>query len=124
MKTSFLFLSITALLSTAAGAEQKAIYPAPAKPLKAEYTIYSGELGNEQAPTPKERKLAVEVTGQGAKDIFDSLYPDDKVTCSDEDGERLRSKGNITCSYIPARGYRCFFGFNLRTGRSIAGGSC
>jgi hypothetical protein len=124
MKTSFLLFSTAALLTTAASAEQKAIYPAPAKPLKAEYTLYSGELGNEQPPTRTERKLSVEVTGQGAKDIFDSLFPDDKVTCSDEEGERLRSKGNITCSYVPTRGYRCFFGFDLRTGRSIAGGSC
>ena len=124
MKTSLALLFTAALLTTTVSAEQKGIYPAPAKPMKAEYTIYSGELGDEQAPTRTERKLSVEVSGQGAKDIFDSIYPDDKVTCSDEKGERLRSKGNITCSYTSARGYRCFFGFNLRTGRSIAGGSC
>ena len=124
MKKLLAFLSTTALLTAAVCAEQKAIDHAPSKPLMAEYTIYSGELGDEQAPTRTERKLSVEVSGQGAKDIFDSIYPDDKVTCSDEKGERLRSKGNITCSYTPARGYRCFFGFDLRTGRSIAGGSC
>jgi hypothetical protein len=124
MKKLLALASTAALLAAVARAEQKTIYPAPAKPLKAEYTIYSGELGDEQPATRTERKLSVEVSGQGAKDIFDSIYPDDKVTCSDEKGERLPSKGNITCSYTPSRGYRCFFGFNLRTGRSIAGGSC
>jgi hypothetical protein len=99
--------------------------PAPSKPMKAEYTVYSGELGNAQAPTKTERKLSIEVTGQAAKDIFDSLYPDAKgVQCSDEKGQRLRSKGKVWCIYQPSSGYRCFLGFNLRTGDSIPGGSC
>jgi hypothetical protein len=108
-----------------AAAQEKPVYPAPPKPLKAEYTIYSGGLGDEQAPTLSERKLAIEITGQGAKDIFDSLYPDAKgVSCSDEKGERLRRKGHVWCAYSPSGGYRCFLGFDLRTGESIAGGSC
>jgi hypothetical protein len=113
------------ILTGAAHAQEKPVYPAPAKPLKAEYTIYSGGLGDEQAPTKTERKLAIEITGQGAKDIFDSLYPDAKgVSCSSEKGERLRRKGHVWCAYSPADGYRCFIGFDLRTGESIAGGSC
>lgn len=99
--------------------------PVPSKPMRAEYTVYSGELGNAQAPTKTERKLSIEVTGQAAKDIFDSLYPDAKgVQCSDEKGQRLRSKGNVWCIYQPGDSYRCFLGFNLRTGDSIPGGSC
>jgi hypothetical protein len=123
MKTlPFLLLIV---LTNAAHAQEKPVYPAPAKPLKAEYTIYSGGLGEEQAPTKNERKLAIEITGQGAKDIFDSLYPDAKgVSCSSEKGERLRRKGHVWCAYSPADGYRCFLGFDLRTGESIAGGSC
>lgn len=105
-------------------AQEKPVYQAPAKPLKAEYTIYSGGLGDEQAPTKDEHKLAIEISGQGAKEIFDSLYPDEKVTCSGEAGERLRRKKHVWCSFSPANGYRCFIGFNLRTGDSIAGGSC
>jgi hypothetical protein len=99
--------------------------PALTKSMKAEYSVYSGELGNAQAPTKTERKLSIEVTGQAAKDIFDSLYPDAKgVACSDEKGQRLRSKGNVWCIYQPSDGYRCFLGYNLRTGGSIPGGSC
>ena len=119
-----LTLAAAACLLTSHAAE-KEIVPAPSKPLKAaEYTIYSGELGNEQAPTKDDRKLAIEIGGQAAKEIFDSLYPDAKVTCSGEKGERLRRKGELWCAFLPSRGYRCFLGYNLRTGQGIAGGSC
>jgi hypothetical protein len=119
-----ILLTAAMVLSVGSQAQEKPVYPAPAKPLKAEYTIYSGGLGDEQAPTKDERKLSIEISGLGAKEIFDSLYPDAKVTCSGERGERLRRKGHVWCSFAPADGYRCFIGFNLRTGESIAGGSC
>lgn len=124
MKPKPLLLVATMLLSVVTHAQEKPVYPAPAKPLKADYTIYSGGLDDEQAPTKNERKLAIEISGQGAKDIFESLYPDAKVTCSGEPGERLRRKGHVWCAFSPKNGYRCFIGFNLRTGDSIAGGSC
>jgi hypothetical protein len=94
------------------------------KPLKAAYSIYSGGLGEREAPTKDERKLAIAIEGQAAKEIFDSIYPDAKVTCSDEPGERLRSKGKVACIYQPRTGYRCSLGVNLRTGESISGASC
>lgn len=105
-------------------ANEPASTEAKTKPMKADYTIYSGSLDDELAPTRDDRKLAVEVSGPAAKDIFDSIYPDSKVTCSDEKGERLRRKGQLWCSYTPSSGYRCFLGYNLRTGESIGGGSC
>ena len=96
------------------------------KPLAAAtYSIYSGEPGERQAPTHGERKLAIAIEGKAAKEIFDSLYPDAKgVTCTDEKGERLRRKGEVWCSYRPSDGYRCFVGFDLRTGKSLSGASC
>lgn len=94
------------------------------KPLKASYAIYSGTPGEKDAPTKTDRKIAIAIEGQAAKEIFDSLYPDAKVTCSDEKGERLRSKGEVWCSYTPSEKYRCFVGFNLRTGESYSGASC
>lgn len=124
MKRRLLILGAASLLLTAHGTE-KEVWPAPSKPLKtAEYTIYSGELGNEQAPTKDDRKLAIEINGEAAKEIFDSIYPDAKVTCSSEKGERLRRKRELWCSFLPSQGYRCFLGYNLRTGQSIPGGSC
>lgn len=113
------------LICTNASSQENAKYPAPAKPLMAEYTIYAGSLGDEQAPTRADRKLAIEITGEAARDIFESLYPDVQgVSCREEKGERLRRKGRIWCAYSPSGGYRCFLGFNLRTGESISGGSC
>ena len=94
------------------------------KPLKATYSVYSGDLGERVAPTKDERKLAIAIEGQAAKDIFDSMYPDARVTCSDEPGERLRSKGKVACIYQPRTGYHCSLGVNLRTGESISGASC
>jgi len=120
-------LLATSLLASTLGvdAHDKTRYPAPAKLLTAEYTIYSGSLGDQQPPTRDDRKIAFEVSGQPAKEIFESLYPDVQgISCSDEKGERLRKKGRVWCVYTSEGGYRCYFGFNLRTGESIAGGSC
>lgn len=122
-KLLLLIFASTWLLT--AYANEKAVWPAPAKALKgAEYTIYSGKLGEEGTPTKDDRKLSIEIGGQAAKEIFESIYPDAKATCSAEKGERLRRKRDLWCSYRPDEGYRCFLGFNLRTGESIPGGSC
>jgi hypothetical protein len=95
------------------------------KPLQATYLIYSGEPDERSAPTRTDRKIAIIVEGNPAKEIFDSLYPDAKgVTCTSERGERLRRKGDVWCSYRPSDGYRCFMGFNLRNGQSNSGASC
>lgn len=124
MRKILIAVSAAALLSVAHAVENE-VLPAPSKPLKAaEYTIYSGELGSEQAPTKDDRKLAIEISGQAAKEIFDSIYPDAGVTCSSAKGERLRRKRDLWCSFVPSEGYRCFIGYNLRTGQTIPGGSC
>lgn len=95
------------------------------KPLKATYLIYSGESDGRAAPTKADRKIAIIVTGDSAKEVFDSLYPDAKdVTCTSEAGERLRRQGDVWCSYRPSNGYRCFMGYNLRNGESNSGASC
>lgn len=107
-----------ALAATMAQAE------AAPKPLQADYVIYSGDLGEQMPPTKTDRKISINVTGQAAKDIFDAIYPDIKDTCSAEKGERERRKGNVWCFYQPGSGYECYFGFDLRTGRSIDGGEC
>jgi hypothetical protein len=95
------------------------------KPLKATYLIYSGEPDARAAPTKADRKIAIVVEGDAAKEIFESLYPDAKgVTCTTEQGERLRRRGDVWCSYRPSDGYRCFMGFNLRNGQPHSGASC
>lgn len=98
------------------------------KPLNATYSIYSGQMGDERgAPTATDRKLAIAIEGSSAKDIFDSIGPDVRLTCSQEKGDRERRKGEVSCSYAAkgaARGYRCWIGVDLRTGKSIPGVSC
>jgi hypothetical protein len=123
MKMKYL-LCLFSMLSTAAGAENATRSTVISKPLEGEYSIYAGELHDEKAPTKTDRKLAVEIGGQAAKEIFDSLYPDSKVSCTGEQGERLRRKDQIWCSFTPKDGYRCFLGLDLRTGKSVPGGSC
>lgn len=123
MKKTVLILGAISFLSMAYASDQTD-WPAPYRPFKGEYTIYSGELGNQQAPTRDDRKLSFILEGQAAKEIFNSMYPDDKVTCSGDKGARSRTKGNTWCTFHPAEGYACYFGFDLRTGRSIGGGTC
>lgn len=92
------------------------------------YTIFSGDqVAGREAPTPTDRKLAIAVKGQVAKDLFDSIGPDVEPTCSGEDGDRSRRKQGVQCTYHAkgaAQGYRCWIGIDLRTGRSAAVVSC
>ena len=123
MKKTLAILGATALLSLAYAAEQ-AHWPAPYRAFKGEYTIYSGELDDQQAPTKDDRRLSFIVTGPAAKEIFDAMSPDDKQTCSTEKGARSRTKDQVWCSFNSSDGYTCYLGFDLRTGKSIAGGIC
>lgn len=116
-------IASTALLSWAYASEVTK-WDGEYQPLKASYSVYSGTPSEKAAPTKTDRKIAIAIDGAAAKEIFDSLYPDAKVTCSDEKGERLRSKGEVWCSYTPSAKYRCFVGFDLRTGKSYSGASC
>ena len=120
-----IFVVGAALFSLAYATDKSAGWTGTYKPLVATYSIYSGEPGEREAPTQSESKLAIAIKGDAAKEIFDSLSSDAKdVRCTDEKGERLRRKGEVWCSYRPSNGYRCFVGFNLRTGESLSGASC
>lgn len=120
----FSLILLALAIPSISNASENELWPAPSKPFKAQYKIYSGELHNAQPPTRTERKLAIEISGQAAKDIFASIYPDAKVTCSGEQGERLRAKGELWCSFSPSSGYRCWLGYDLRAGKVIGGASC
>jgi hypothetical protein len=124
MKKMLFVLCATALLFPLAYAAEQAHQPAPYRPFKGDYTIYSGELDDQQAPTRDDRKLSFIIEGQPAKDIFNAIPRDEKETCSSGKGARSRRKGNVWCTFNPGDGYTCYFGFDLRTGKSIAGGIC
>jgi hypothetical protein len=124
MKKTLLLIA-AGVVSVAYAADSGDNWSAKYKNLNASYLIYSGEPGERAAPTKADRKIAIAVTGEPAKEIFDSLYPDEKgAACTSEAGERLRRKGDVWCSYRPSDGYKCFMGFNLRNGRSNSGASC
>lgn len=93
---------------------------------RAEYVIFSGPyLAERAAPTVKDRKLSIAVEGKAAKDIFNSIGPDMRDTCSGADGDRDRSKGGVQCTYRREDGsYRCWVGVNLRTGTSYPTVDC
>lgn len=97
------------------------------KPLRASYTIYSGELEEREAPTTDERTMTIVIEGPTAKEIFDSIAPDLRQTCSQIKGDRERRKKGVNCIYESqgsAKGYRCWIGLNLRTGESVPTVSC
>jgi hypothetical protein len=124
MKKSLLAgVAIASMQLTYAADQAEADRPAPYQAVTGRYAIYSGDLDEQQAPTKNDRKLSLIIEGQPAKEIFDSMAPDDKTTCSSE-GARSRTKGQTWCSYQPRRGYKCYLGLDLRTGKSIAGGMC
>lgn len=93
------------------------------RPFKGSYLIYSNDLGEEQPPTRHDRKISFMLTGAVAKEMFDSMAPDSKERCSSNKSYRERSKENVSCT-LDHDGYACHFGFNLRSGKSIAGTIC
>jgi hypothetical protein len=123
MKNKLVFLGAVAFLSLIQAAEQAQL-PAPYREFKGSYTIYSGGLDDQQAPTKNDRKLSLIIEGAAAKNIFDAMPPDDKQTCITEKGARSRSKEKVWCTFSPSDRYICYFGFDLRTGKNISGGIC
>jgi len=94
---------------------------------KGEYLIYSGDLGEEAAPTPTDRKAAFMLQGEVARNLFESIGPDLKDACGNSSGMRMRQKGDLDCTYekdSKPSPYVCHIGINLRTGKSMYGSIC
>ena len=124
MKNILIALLFASGLCSFAHAGTKEPWEAHDRPLKGEYLMYSGSLGELQAPTRKDRKVSIRVAGTVAKEMFDSMHPDDKDTCTTAPGHRERTKDGVSCIYDPGTGYACYVGFDLRTGKSIGGSIC
>lgn len=90
------------------------------------YMIYGGGLGDTLAPTPTDKKIMFSLKGSAAKEMFEGMGPDYQDACEVEPGERVRQKdnGNVYCRRSPEGEYKCNFGFDLRTGKSIGGSVC
>jgi hypothetical protein len=96
------------------------------RPAEARYAIYGGELGDEIAPNQKDKKISLYIEGAAARDIFEFIGPDLTDVCGADKHTRVREKdkGAVSCSHSRKDGYRCYFGFDLRTGKSIGGVTC
>jgi len=117
-----LFLAAAAVVVSAFAADWSFEY----RPAAVKYAIYGGGLGDPVAPSKKEAKITFEVTGSAAKDIFDSIGPDKKDQCSSDSADRFRSKDadKLTCTLSPSGEYTCYFGFDLKSGKSTGGSIC
>ncbi|WGG50741.1 hypothetical protein [Rugamonas sp. DEMB1] len=94
------------------------------RPFKGDFAVYGGGLGDTVAPTRTDKKMAFWIRGPVAKEMFAAMGPDLKGVCGTESGGRMRQRAEVSCSYFPASGYQCDFGFDLITGRSIGGSIC
>lgn len=95
-----------------------------AKPLKGDYYVYGGSIGDKTSPTEQDRKLSLMLTGPIAKDLFDHIGPDTKEACSPGPNYRERNRGHLTCTWTKVDGYSCYVGLNVQTGKSMRGTTC
>jgi hypothetical protein len=98
--------------------------------IRAYYLIHSGGATYPEPPTTADRALTVLIEGKPAREVFDRIGPDAKVTCSSERGDRERRNKGVSCTYTaqltdPKEShYRCWIGINLRTGEGDVRISC
>lgn len=96
------------------------------RPAAVRYAMYGNSLGDTMPPSSSDQKIAFEVTGRAAREIFDAIGPDLKDLCGSEPGVRFRSKDDekISCTRTREGDYTCYFGFDLQSGKSVGGSIC
>jgi hypothetical protein len=118
-------LIVAVLLACGVALAQSArVWAFSPRPFKGDFAVYGGGLGDTVAPTRTDKKMAFWIRGPVAKEMFAAMGPDLKGVCGTESGGRMRQRAEVSCSYFPASGYQCDFGFDLITGRSIGGSIC
>lgn len=117
-------VSALGLFPLAQAADKKEESRYLAKPLKGDYYVYGGSIGDSTPPTKKDRKLSFMLTGPLAKDLFDHISPDAKDSCGAGPDYRERNRGDLTCTWTKDHGYSCYFGLDVPTGKSIRGSIC
>jgi len=126
MRAGAVIVAATALASLFAFAADKP-WDGSYMPYRMHYLVYSGTLGEAQPPTRTEQKLSFAIQGPLAKQMFDAIGPDLKLSCGTTQGMRQRTRGDVDCSYDKEdtqSPYTCHFGLELRKGKSIAGAIC
>lgn len=96
------------------------------KSARVQYEIYGNSLGDPTAPKSDDSKIAFQVTGPTAQQMFNAMGPDRQDICGAEPGSRFRSKDEdrLVCSRSKEGHYACQFGFDLRSGKSVGGSIC
>ncbi|MES2740998.1 MAG: hypothetical protein V4754_08590 [Pseudomonadota bacterium] len=118
------FIAAFSLYSLSQGAEKPETQNFGQKPLKGDYLIYGGELGDIVPPTKNDRKVAFTFNGPLAKDLFDQIGPDKKDACGADSDHRIRDRGDLSCVWNKRDGYVCYFGLDVHTGKSTNGSIC
>lgn len=115
-----------ALFSTAHAADKQRAWTGEPRPLRGDYQIYGGTLSEMLPPTRNDRKVAIMVKGELARELFAQLGPDIKQeqACSSSADYRERRRGDIACVRTKEAAYECYFGLDLRTGKGTYGAIC
>ena len=122
-RLAFIVAALALYVPTRA-AEKPEIQDFGQKPLKGDYLIYGGELGDTVPPTKKDRKVAFTFKGPLAKDLFEQIGPDRKDACGAASDHRIRERGDLSCVWDKHEGYICYFGLDVPTGKSTFGSIC
>ncbi len=62
--------------------------------------------------------------GKAARDLFDRMGPDVKTECGSDPKTRVRARDRLQCIRYSPSDYSCYFGFDLKDGKSIGGNIC
>jgi hypothetical protein len=126
MRTLLALIVVTLTLSSTVQADEKAqpTQDGRPKPLKGDYQIYGGNLGDMQPPTAKDRKVSFMFKGPLAKELFGHIGPDDTKACGAGPEHRERNRGDLSCVWAKDDGYTCYLGLDVPTGKSTHGAIC
>lgn len=115
-------VTFTALFCALAVQNASAVWDYVHRKFSGTYVIYGGYPSSEEAraPTPGDSKVAFNLTGDPAKEMFEAIGPDMKGGCATP-AFRVRQRDMLVCRYRPKDGYRCNFAFDLSTGLSVGG---
>jgi hypothetical protein len=96
------------------------------RPASVNYATYGNSLGDPTVPSKSDRKIAFEVKGQAAREMFEAIGPDRKDSCAQVSDVRFRSRDNekLICTKSSQGVHTCYFGFDLKSGKSIGGSIC
>jgi hypothetical protein len=93
-------------------------------PAEVEYAPYSGSLDDSGPPKKGDHKVSFRLSGSAARELFNGIGPDRREACTAEPGTRVRYRGDLYCSRKGKSTYACYFGIDLRNGKSTHGIIC